>query len=303
MIRAVALLLATGLTVWGQAKILAIVDAAAFQPGLPYGGGLATIFVVGSGPQPGTYAAPPSGPLPFVLAGVAVQVNSARCPLLAVVVPSNSSAPVQINFQVPLERNGTLVPTLPEGTSYLLVRGLGSAVIQTPLPMPPAFGGFFTDGNGYVTAQHASDYSPVTTQNPAHPGETIIAYADDFFPVWPAPPIGFATPLQPLFQFSDEDGVGNLIGISSPGGLYLQAYTTPNPFSPKGSYPNTPPLTMLFQGLAPGLVGVEQINFVVPANQQPGNWSLFFNDACPPGQTSRCPTVPASSPYAMLPVR
>jgi len=28
----------------------------------------------------------------------------------------------------------------------------------------------FSDANGYAIAQHASDYSPVTVQNPAHPG-------------------------------------------------------------------------------------------------------------------------------------
>jgi uncharacterized protein (TIGR03437 family) len=303
MIRAIAVLMATGLTVCGQAKILAIVDAATFKPGLPYGGGLATIFVSSYGSQqPGTYLAPPSGPLPFVLAGVTVEVNAARCPLLAVVIPSDLSTPVQINFQVPLERNASILTQLPDGfPGNIAVAGVGSA-FQSPLPGPPNFGGgFYSDAKGYVTAQHWLDNSPVTLQNPARPGEVIIAYANDFFPVWPAPPIGFATPSQPLFQISTSDAI-----IPDPGHLYLQTYPRvppPPPFPVAASITNTPPLAILFQGLAPGLVGVEQINFVVPSNQQSGDWPLFFNDGCAPGQLSGCSLAPNSSTYAMLPVR
>jgi len=79
---------------------------------------------------------------------------------------------------------------------------------------PPTWGGFLMDENGYAIAQHASDYSLVTIQNPAHAGETIIAYADGFFTVWPPPPIGFAVPLPPSFEPS----------VSPPAayGLYLQ---------------------------------------------------------------------------------
>jgi hypothetical protein len=91
--------------------------------------------------------------------------------------------------------------------------------------------------------------------------------------------------------------------------LYLQAYPTPNcnPVSGEGcqSFTSTPPVHTTFEGLAPGQVGVEQINFVVPANQQPGNWALFFNI----GSCTQAPFAPggcgngSSSPYVMLPVQ
>ena len=126
----------------------------------------------------------------------------------------------------------------------------------------------------------------------------IIAYADDFFPVWPSPPVGFPAPQQPLFQLLP----GVIRGAANH--LYLQDYPQ---LDFKGrSYANTPALQMTFQGLAPGLVGVEQINFVVPVNQQPGDWALFFNiGSCPDGgdPPSRCGNFGSSSPYVKLPVR
>jgi uncharacterized protein (TIGR03437 family) len=60
-----------------------------------------------------------------------------------------------------------------------------------------------------------------------------------------------------------------------------------------------------FEGLAPGMTGVEQINFVVPASQQAGNWALFFNvGSCPNGGgAGTCSPSGGSSPYALLPVQ
>ncbi|HXP88359.1 MAG TPA: hypothetical protein VN841_26765 [Bryobacteraceae bacterium] len=291
---------------WCQPTIQAVVNAATFQGGLPYGGGLATIFVSGLTGPPGTYVAPSSAPLPFVLAGVGVEVNYTLAPILAVVIPpGGQSAVAQINFQVPLERNASIRSHAPNGfPGYLTVmqpQG-GGTVIRAPLEDPPFTGGFFSDGNGYAIAQHASEYSTVTVQNPAHAGETIIAYANDLYPVWPPTPIGFPVPQQPLFQFTDGSPFGTY--IPSPGNLYLQEYPGQAVTPAQGIVPpNTPPLTILFQGLAPGLVGVEQINFVVPANQQPGDWPLFFDTGCPPGQISACPGGGNASPSVKLPIR
>jgi uncharacterized protein (TIGR03437 family) len=291
---------------WCQPKIEAIVNAATFQPGLPYGGGLATLFVSGLSGTPGTYLAASSAPLPFALAGVGVEVNYALAPILAVVIPpAGQSAVAQINFQVPLERNASIRPLTPGGfPGYLALmqpQGGGRA-IQAPLGDPPLFGGFFSDGQGYAIAQHASDYRTVTVQNPAHAGETILAYANDLYPVWPSPPVGFPVPQQLLFQFTSHGPFPTY--TDSPGNLYLQAYPGQAVTPAQGIVPpNTPPLTILFQGLAPGLVGVEQINFVVPANQQPGDWPLFFDTGCPPGQVSGCPGGGNASPSVKLPVR
>jgi uncharacterized protein (TIGR03437 family) len=66
-----------------------------------------------------------------------------------------------------------------------------------------------------------------------------------------------------------------------------------NPIDPviKTCPTSTPQLKTSFIGLAPGQVGLEQVNFVVPANQQPGDWPLFIASAS------------GYSPYVLLPVR
>ena len=283
-----------------QPRVAAIVNSASFQAGLPMGGGLATMFVSGLTPpfdaEPGVYTAT-SFPLPYQLGGVSISIYNglAYAPILAVSIPdSGSSDYAQINFQVPIERN---VPSNTNDLARSLIVAFtgakGGAVIEVDgaLLPPPPFGAFFADAKNYVIAQHGSDYSPVTPSNPAHAGETIIAYADDFFSVWPGPPVGVPAPLQPPIvagrPFNSD---------KQPGQLFLQyypPYTPPDPITHLGGgyFATTPPLTTTFLGLAPGQVGVEQVNFIVPTNQQPGDWALFFNSGS------------ASSPSVLLPVR
>jgi uncharacterized protein (TIGR03437 family) len=266
-----------------QIKIESLVNTATMQPGLPGGGALATFFVSGLNAQrldayPGTYVA--SGiPLPSILGGAEVLVCGFNAPILSVYVPaSGSSDYARVDFQVPLERN-----VLREVSATASVCGPGAGVVfrsptgtttgaaVSPLPLS-SYGGFFVDANKYVIAQHASDYSPVTTGNPAHAGEAIIAYADDLLlSLWPEAPMGIPAPLDVPIR-------GNIAGSYQ---LYLQTYPTPTPILfGIGGYliPNTPPLLVTFLGLAPGQIGVQQVNFIVPANQQPGDWSLFFAD-------------------------
>jgi uncharacterized protein (TIGR03437 family) len=290
-------------TLQGQLKIQAVLNSASFQPGMPRRGALASVFVSGLTGPPGITVAPSLSLLPQELAGITVTVNGATAPILAVAIPSKGQNG-QINIQVPLERNSTLQSDGFDNEGTLEVRQQSQADVLTPLT-PPSWGGFLMDENGYAIAQHASDYSLVTLQNPAHAGETIIAYATDFFTVWPPPPIGFAVPLHPLFPSSTPPPADY--------GLYLQDY--PNPIIPicggclfpSGSFTDTPALQTSFQGLAPALVGIEQINFVVPAHQQSGDWALFYNSgSCTDGSGYKCGSVDdigASSPYVKLPVR
>ena len=301
-----SLLVAIVTGMWGQAQIVSVTNAASSsQGGLPYGGALATAYVSGLADlTAGTYIAPSSQALPNSLGGVQVIINGALAPLLAVVVPAGSSTPIQVNFQVPLERN---VPTPPGMT----VIGPTATAVLSQLSVPlsaPAWGAFFSDANGYAAALHASDLTPVTTQSPAQPGESIITYADDLFTTWPPPPIGIPVPPQVSFQIAN-------FPPRNPGYLYLQAYpqyTTyicpTYPFGCLISVTNTPALQITFEGLAPGRIGVEEIDFVVPADQQPGNWPLFINiGSCPDGSGApgKCGTgsLPAESgPYVLLPV-
>jgi uncharacterized protein (TIGR03437 family) len=242
-----------------QIKIQTVVNAASFQTGVPAGGSLASIFVSGLSGTPGLITAPSPSPVASKLAGVQVFINGELAPILAVYIPPpGQNAYAQINIQVPIERNVS-----PDTGKLAVFQDPNQSDMLTPLPLP-TWGGFFSDQNGFGVAQHASDYSTVTPENPAHAGEAIIVYANGFFRTWPPPPIGFPTPAQPLF-------VTTIPYPQFPGQLYLQRLPPPSdPSCPQFAVNTT------FKGLAPGLVGVEQINFVVPANQQPGDWDLFF---------------------------
>lgn len=261
---------------FAQPQITAVVNSATFQPGLPSGGGLATVFCAGVvSVKPGTYLPSSVSPLPNQLAGFQVSINLAYAPILAVVVTTAGSANyAQINFQVPMERNASLRGSQAGGyAGYLSTCGAPSLNTLPPLPM----GSFFTDNNGYAIAQHAADYSPVTPANPAHPGETLIGYADDAYEVWPPPPIGIAAPFQPLFQSTGGPESQYPGSYFATGYLYLQGI--PEPDIKGNTHPNTLPLKILFAGLAPGMIGVQQINFVVPANQPQGTTSCFSTTA------------------------
>jgi hypothetical protein len=222
-------------------------------------------------------------------------------PMLAAVVDSSGNA--QINFQVPLELNASSILN----QQYTGTLSACNASLTT-FPTSSGWGGFFAGANGFVVAQHASDYSLVTAQNPAHPGEAIVTYADDFFPVWPPPSIAFPVPNQPLFRILPKSLVTELY-FAGGGYLYLQTYPQPICIPGNGcnnSYADTPALQVTFEGLAPGMIGVEQINFVVPASQQPGNWALFFNiGSCPSGTGApgSCGLFGSSSPKVILPVQ
>ena len=119
-------------------------------------------------------------------------VNDDYAPLLAVVVPTDPTASVQINCQVPLSANASHYYIDLSGPVYVGYLSVGSAVQSlgdVPGGVPEQWGGFFAQANGFAAALHVSDSSLVTAQNPARPGESIIAYADDFFMTWPPPPI------------------------------------------------------------------------------------------------------------------
>jgi uncharacterized protein (TIGR03437 family) len=330
MTRAVSAVSALGLiaaSLYAQPAIVAVANAASWQSGLPLGGALATVFVSGlTGLTPGTYVAPSGQPLPRTLGGVEVFINEDYAPLLAVIIPSDPSANVQINFQVPLSSRASFtynaasngVPLPYAGYILVIEYTSGAEAVLSPLPQPGipnetapsplSFGpGFFSSANGYAAAIHASDSSPVTPQNPAHPGESITVYADDFFSTWPPPPIAIPAPAGIAFQL--DSFLSQFVIV---GNLYLQPYpglpgicsTVPNPPLCPGSVTNTPALTINSLGLAVGMVGVEAISFVVPSSQQPGNWPLFFNNgSCPDGSGTLCNgDYGVSSPYVLLPV-
>jgi len=222
-----------------------IANAASFQPGLSMSGGLASMFVHNLGIS-GTFQASVT-PLPLELAGVSVLVNGIPAPILSV---SSLGAPgaigsQQINFQVPSEASVQTFTSrlgfsaLSEASVELRYQGISS--FGMPVTTPP---GIFTLPGGSGAIQHA-DYSLVTPQTPAAPGEVIILYATGLGPVRPAVPTGSAA-------------------------------TTPAAIT---GYCYTPPTVnvgdVLYAGLAPGFAGLYQMNVRLSPNIPSGNMQMY----------------------------
>jgi uncharacterized protein (TIGR03437 family) len=97
--------------------------------------------------------------------------------------------------------------------------------------------------------QHASDYRLVTSSDPAERGEVVIVYATGLGAVEPPLPSGQAAPLSPLSRTTEEPEV-------TIGGR---------------------PAPVLFSGLAPGLVGVYQLNVRIPEDAPSGEAELLVS--------------------------
>lgn len=232
-------------------------SAASFQVGLPPSGSIGAIFCTGLQLQ-GIVAAQML-PLPTTLAGISVTVGGAPAPILAV---ADDGGYEQINFQVPqgivATQNSTIIVVTQNGNH-------GSA--QVPISTSP--GDFFLLSGGLGAFQHASDFSLVTEQNPARPGEIIVGYLTGLPGTNPAVPIGEPSPQTPLEvvpQANQMDDV-NFFAILLNG----------TPIAPN----SVSGLDNLFLGLSPGLVGVYQVNFMVPFSAAPGNTNIQIQrDTC-----------------------
>lgn len=225
--------------------IAAVTNSADFQPGLPQKGSLASIFTTGLQGSPGVYAAAPRYPLSNELGGVSVWVNFLPAPILAIAFLDGYQ---QINVQVPWE--GQRAPLYVE----VFQNGIRAHTEET---QTSGFSVFFADANGYGIVQHAADYSLVTTQNPAHAGEYLVAYGINLGPVDNTPSSGMPAPAQPLAisvaPGSPENGICRMDDVVSIG----SANAVPQ-----------------YVGLTPGSVGVYQVNFQVPASAGVGDLPL-----------------------------
>jgi len=210
----------------GEIRLLGVTTSAGFAPGLPAPGSLGTIFCTGLIGINGIVAAE-TNPLPKMLAGVRVTVGSTDAPILAVAELGGYQI---VNFQMPWEANGPVA----------LVQGNGGAVIQaTPAP----WGQFFTDAAGFAIALHAVDFSLVTADRPSRPGEWIVIYGSNFGTVANPPPSGALTPSDRLFPLEPGSPVGWDFRVFMINNIALESN---------------------FIGLAPGMVGVYQINVKMP---------------------------------------
>lgn len=230
-----------------------ITDGASFTSGLVAPGSVATIFCTDLTRISGIEKA--SGfPLPTQLAGIQVLINGIPAPLYSV---SGSATQQQINLQVPFEAS-------PDGDVFEVeVSQGGIRAWVDGLPIRSAAPGLFTIDGTYGVIQHSFDYSLVTPASPAHAGEAIILYGTGLGPVSPTVPSGVPAPLDAIS--STELAPSITIGGR--------------------------PAQLLFSGLAPGTVGLYQLNVLVPADSSAGDQDVIvsfppYQECCVPGTIS-----------------
>jgi len=160
----------------------------------------------------------------------------------------------QVNFQVPWE-------TAP-GSADIVVSVNGSAGNTLTVPVLTAAPGIFSDNSGRAIAQN-SDYTLNAASNPAKTGSTIFAYLTGSGPVNMAVSDGAAASASPLASAMSQASA--LIGPL--------------------------PAQVMFTGLAPGFVGLTQMNIVIPPGLASGDYSLSVTIA---GKTSNAGIVSVS---------
>jgi len=233
-----------------QIQILAVVNSASYQAGIPEPGSLATIFCTGLTGVAGIVSPDTLTPLPLELAGVRVTVNFGAAPLLA--VADLGAGVQQINFQVPPER---LLAQL----STIRVTQHGSSGKADSVDYP-GVGGFFSDVEGNAAAIHLADSSAVTPQNPARAGELIAAYGTGLGSTYPPKPIGFPAPAKPIFQ--------GVMDFTEPN----TSYNLDMPARQLSFESNI--IHVSFAGIANGFAGVDEIVFELPVGLSSGSHTL-----------------------------
>jgi len=221
-------------------KIVAVAQSADFQPGIANPGSLNSIFVTGLAGEPGIITAT-AYPLSNQLNGVSVSIDSYPAPILALALFNGNQ---QINVQVPWEDSSPKVVAVTQNG----IQAQTSDSAGTPWSV------FFSAANGYGVIQHASDYSLVTPQNPAHPDEYLIAYAQNLGSVTNQPATGAPAPFNPLAESVLGSPVGCDTSVSVRFGPNLDFAASPS-----------------YMGLTPGAVGVYQVNFQLPTSMQAGD--------------------------------
>jgi hypothetical protein len=157
----------------------------------------------------------------------------------------------QINAQLPFELNAA-------NQYQLLVQFDGAITSPDVVQLSPATPGLAAFGDSTLIAQHG-DGSLVSATSPAKSGEYLVAYLAGMGPTNANPASGAASPVNPLALPAIAPTL-TINGTASP---------------------------IAFAGLTPGLVGLYQMNFQVPAGMPAGNLTLVVSQG---GQASN-PTV------------
>lgn len=170
-------------------------------------------------------------------------------------------SPTQISVQVPFNTT--------EQTATIQVINNGTLSNSVMVFMNATTPGVFTlnqAGNGYAAALHA-DYTPVSADSPAKQGETILIYLTGMGVVSPAVNAGTPAPTDPLAQ------------VTSATGVYIDGKAA----------------TLEFNGLAPGFVGLYQMNVKIPTGISSGDVNLQIAGPDSLNSQARLPIAPVAS--------
>ena len=210
---------------------VAVVNAASFLAGISPGA-LVTIFGSDLSDVSGTVVAG-TNPLPYELAHVSVLINGVNAPIFSVAYNGTDD---QISVQVPYS-----TVTGP-GAALIEIFDYGQSVGTAQTDSYDEDPGIFTY-QGYAVALLYPDYSLIGANNRAYPGDYIILYATGLGPVAGNVADGYGAPSNP------------------------PAYTL-DPFQVLVA---GEPCKVNFSGLAPGFVGLYQLNLQLPADLPPGD--------------------------------
>jgi len=180
------------------------------------------------------------GTFPTLLNGTQVNINGVFAPILSV----NQCGPYPcITVMVPYEVAGTptqyntvaQIQVINKGVPSNIVTAYVAILSNSTAGTAPGVFTFPAGGIGYAAAQHTTDFSLITPQHPAQPGEVIAAYLTGIGPVNPAVADGAPGPVP----------VANAVSTIN---VAIGGATA----------------TTSFVGLTPEVIGLAQINLTIP---------------------------------------
>lgn len=214
----------------------AVVNGASFAGGGIAPGEIATIFGANLTASAGINLT--SGlPLPTKFLNVQVLVNGSAAPLFAI---DNVNGQQQINFQVPWEVAGKANATI-----AVVNNGVSSAGVAVPvLAAQPGIISYNAAAGNFGVILHAN-YQLADAAHPAAAGEVVLIYCT---------------------------GLGAVSSTPADGAAASGQTTLVTPTVTIGGQKGT----VQFSGLAPGFVGLNQVNVQIPAGTKTGNQTVVM---------------------------
>lgn len=175
-------------------------------------------------------------PLPSELGGATIQIGQQSMPLFF-------SSAGQVNGQIPYTTQfGSTITAFPR------VDGIsGESFTLQVNQFSPGLFSMERNGRGQGAILHANG-TLVSSTSPARPGETVLVFGTGLGPVQPAPALGVPAASDPL------------------------SHTTTNPVVFVGDRE----AAVTFSGLAPGFVGLYQINVTLPSDLPAGDHGVIL---------------------------